>query len=123
MTAIKVEGLREMKRASRAAGKACQKEVTAALKDVGGPVADEAERLAQSTIRNATPRWTAMRVASTARAVSILPKARRAGGSPRGNYGGLLMRSMWQANENKQDETVERFEDALDKIGHVFQRG
>jgi hypothetical protein len=119
---LKVTGLREFQRACRSAEKATRTEVTKALRDVGGPVRDEAEQLAQSQIRNVGARWSGMKVGSSVRSVYIRPSARRAGGSPRPNLGGLLMRQMIAAAENKQDETIRRFEEALDRIADVFER-
>jgi hypothetical protein len=97
--------------------------VREALREAGGPVRDHAQSLAQSRIRNATPRWTRMKVGSTMSTVYVAPSARRAGGSPRPNYGGLLMRkAMIPAVDEKQDEVIAKFEDALDKIANVFDR-
>jgi hypothetical protein len=64
-----------------------------------------------------------MKVGSTVRSVYIAPAARRAGGSPRPNFGGLLMRkAMIPAVEEKKDEAIRELEQALDNIADVFHR-
>lgn len=64
-----------------------------------------------------------MKVGSTVNTVYVAPAARRAGGSPRPNYGGLLMRrAMLPAVDEKRAEVIDKFEDALDKIANVFDR-
>lgn len=119
---VRVKGLRELQRACRSAEKATRTEVSKALREVGVPVRDEAQQLAQTQIRNVGARWSSMKVGSAARSVYVRPAARRAGGSPRPNLGGLLMRQMVRAEENKRDETMDRFEEALVKIANVFER-
>jgi hypothetical protein len=121
---IEVKGLREMQKAARIAGKTTNKEVQKALRDAGGPVADRAESLARSEIRNATLPWSRMKVGSTVKSVYITPAARRSGGSPRPNYGVLLLeRAMNPAVEQTMDETVRRLEKAIDEIEDVFEKG
>src|SRR5687768_9727286 len=97
---IQVKGLRELQRASRAAGKATRTAVRGALADAGGPVRARAEQLAQSEIPTAGPKWSRMKIGVTMRSVYVAPAARRAGGSPRPNFGRLLLtRAMLPAVE------------------------
>lgn len=116
---IRVEGLRGLQRAAKAAGKETAREVTRALKESAGPVQATAERLAVDI--GAGPRWSRMRIGATTTKVYVAPAARRRGGSPRPNFGGrLLGRAMMPALEQEQDEVIRAFEKALDNIADVF---
>jgi hypothetical protein len=120
---IKVEGLRGLQRASRAAGKETAREVTRALKDAAVPVQQTAQRLAATDAR-AGAKWSGMRIGATTKKVYVAPSARRTGGSPRPNFAGRLMsRAMLPALEQKQDEVMRRMEKALDNIADVFEKG
>jgi hypothetical protein len=120
---IRIEGLKELRKASKAAGKATDKLVREALKQAGEPVRVRAELLAQMDVQ-AGAKWSRMKTGTTTRTVYIAPAAKRAGGSPRPNFGGLLMRkAMAPALEQRQDQAVREIEEALDKIADVFERG
>lgn len=120
---IQVMGLREFQRACSKAEKATRTEVRSALREAGAPVREHAEHLAQTQIRNAGMRWSRMKIGSTTSMVYVAPAARRAGGSPRPNFGGLLMkRALLPAVDEKRDEVIERFEKALDNVADVFER-
>ena len=119
---IKVEGLRSLQRASTAAGKETAREVTRALKESAGPVQATAQRLALAS--GAGTRWSRMRIGATSTKVYVAPASRRRGGSPRPNFAGRLMgKALLPALAAEEDETVRRFESALDRIGVVFEKG
>jgi hypothetical protein len=120
---IQIKGLRELQRASKAAGAATHREVRKALGDAAGPVRERAEQLAQSQIRNVGAKWSRMRIGVTVRSVYVAPAARRSGGSPRPNMGGLLLsKSMMPALDEKTDEVMREFEHALDNIADIWER-
>lgn len=119
---IKVEGLRGLQRASKAAGKETAREVTRALKESAEPVQATAQRLALAS--GAGTRWSKMRIGATTTKVYVAPASRRRGGSPRPNFAGRLMsKSLLPALAAEEEETVRRFERALDRIGDVFEKG
>jgi hypothetical protein len=114
---VKITGLRELDRAFKTISKDLQQGLRAEMKDAAEPVRLRAEQLAESRIRNATGPWTRMKSGVTTRGAYIAPSARRRGGSPRPNYGGLLMsRAMVPAAEQKRDEVVDRLERWIDRI-------
>jgi len=113
--AVRIRGLKELQRDFRKMSKDLAKEVREELKTAGEPVAERAQELALSEIRNMprSPDWAGMRVRATARSVYVVPQRRRRGGSGRSNLADLMMdRAMDPALDQRQDEVVE----ALDKM-------
>jgi hypothetical protein len=121
-TGVKVKGLKELQRDFRRISKKVDKGLSAELKQAAEPVKTEAQQLALGRIRGMprTPRWAGMRIGVATGRVYVVPSARRRGGSPRPNLGGLLLEQMDAAVEAKQAEVLERMEDWLDHIGDGY---
>lgn len=118
---VRIEGLRELQRAFRAADRALARELRTALKEAGEPVRVAAEELAQSEIRNIGPRWWRMRLGVTARGVYIAPATRRSTRRSNPKFGGLLIqRAMVPAKERHQEDVVGRIEKVLDVVGSTW---
>jgi hypothetical protein len=115
--AIRVTGLRELQRACNASEREVRLGVRAKLREAAEPVRARAEELAVGSIRNIGPVWSRMRVGVTPGAVYVAPRARRRGGSPRPNLGGLLMRERcrrrWMTGATRSMAVLEL---ALDEI-------
>lgn len=115
---VRVEGLNEFLRVARASEKRVRSDVRAGLREAAEPVRSRAQSLAASNISRLGPRWGAMKVGVTLNYVYVAPAARRAGGSPRPNLGGLLMqKAMSPALDEKRGEVEDRLEKVLDDIG------
>jgi hypothetical protein len=114
---VRVRGLTEL----QSALKGCEVDVRQfdrkVLKQVGDPVAREAEQVAQSTIRNIGGPWSRMRVGLTSRLVYVAPAQRGGRGNSRPNLARLLGRAMEQALAVKEPEVIAKLERALDEIG------
>lgn len=115
---VTVRGLRELNRAFDQMGKELKKELRDELKTVGEPVRQAAEQLAVANIRNVDQRWSAMRLGTTSRVVFVAPKARRRRGTPRPNFGNLLLnRAMLPALEANEPKVIRGLEQMLDRVG------
>lgn len=115
MATIVVEGLEEFRRDMRVMAATVDKEARVALRAAAEPVRTRAEDLAAGNIRNIGPVWSRMRLGVTLRVVYVAPRARRAGGSPRPNLGGLLMNeAMVPALEEKEPEVIEAMDGFID---------
>jgi hypothetical protein len=120
---VRIEGLRELQRDFKRISKDLDRGLTKELKDAAEPVRTEASMLALSNITNIprTPRWAGMRIGVSRRgSVYVVPSARRRGGSPRPNFGGLLLEQMDRAVDNKEAEVLRNVESWLDKIGDNY---
>lgn len=118
---VKVVGLREFQRACNKLPKDAKKEVRNRLKAVGEPVRAEAERLAISNIRNIGPRWPRMRTGRTANSVYVVPRSKRAGGSPRPNLKPVMLtRAMIPALESQRQRVIREFEEMMDNLVRDF---
>lgn len=116
-TSVKIHGLRELNRALGKVSKDLQKEVRDALKEAGEPVRQQAEQFAGERISRIGPTWGRMKIGSRSKGVYLAPAARRRGGSPRPNFGGLLIgKAMIPAVVEKQPETIAAIEDALENL-------
>ncbi len=119
--AVHVKGLRELTRDFKKMSKDLDTEVTDELKKVAEPVKQVAQRNALGHIGNMprTPRWAGMKtgVASGRGVVWMRPAARRRGGSPRPNLGGLLLNEMDKALDEKQHEVVDGLDKMLGRLG------
>lgn len=113
---IRVEGLTPLLRACRASERETRLGVRRKLREAGDPVKARAEQRAVEQIRNIGSVWPLMRVGMTTGAVYVAPQARRRGGSPRPNLGGLLMREMSGALDDKRDVVESKLEEAIDDI-------
>lgn len=94
-----------------------RKEVLVGLKpailEVANTVRVEAEQQAVSQIENIGPRWSQMRIGVTPKLAYVAPRARRRGGSPRPNLGGLLFTVMSTAADRHQDELFARLDELV----------
>lgn len=121
--AIRIIGLKELSRDFKRMSKQLSDELTDELKEAAQVVADDAEELALTRIRNMprSPRWAGMRI-GVSRAqgmVYVVPAARsrRKPGRGRGNLADLLLdEAMDPAVEKNQQKVVGKLEDMLDRL-------
>lgn len=115
---VRIKGLRELQRALNKINRNAAKTVRDELKDAGEPVRQTAQELAFGKIRNIGPVWGQMRLGTRPGTVYVAPKLRRSGGSPRPNFGILLLeKAMFPALKQHENEIVKRVEGALDRLG------
>lgn len=113
-----MRGLAELNRAFKQVEVGLRTDLRAGLLDAAEPVRTTAEDLAAGNIRNIGGRWSQMKKGATGRIVYVAPRARRRGGSPRPNLGGLLMReAMLPALDRRQREVERKLETLLDRLG------
>jgi hypothetical protein len=126
---IEIFGYRELMRAFAQADKDSRKYVRAAFREVGQPVASEAEQLALTRIRNMprSPKWARMRVGVTRTLVYVAPRQKGTHGRGprrRSNLADLLMgRAMQPALEHNASRLEANVERALDKVADRFNAG
>ena len=104
---VRIEGLAELNRAFRQLSTDSARELRGELLKAAEPVRAAAQTLAGQRITNIGPVWSGMKAGATSRYVYVSPKARRRGGSPRPNLGGLLMKRAMQPALAKEAPTVE----------------
>jgi hypothetical protein len=115
---IRVEGLRELDRAFGKISKDVRRDLRVEIRKVAEPVRVRAESLAVADIRNIGGTWSRMRIGVTTFGAYVAPKARRRGGSPRPNLGGLLMnKSMVPALHDESDVVVAGIDAMLGRLG------
>lgn len=114
---VRVHGLRDLQRALNKVDRDTAKLVRDGLKEVAEPVRADAESLAVARIRTVGTTWSRMRVGTSPGTVYVAPKARSRGGSPRPNFGGLLLqRAMLPALEKNEERIEAQVADAFDRI-------
>jgi len=113
---VAVEGLRELQRALLRVAAESKAGLGRRLQDAAEPVRVDSESNAVSEIRNIGDRWSQMRLGVIQSGVYVAPAARRAGGSPRPNLYGLLLRSMTEALDSNSERIVEAVDRMLDEI-------
>jgi len=118
-TGMRIKGAAELERAFLQLRKEVLSELRPALREIAEVVRDDATFPAQDQIRNIGPVWSQMRIGVTLRAVYVAPKARRRGGSPRPNLGGLLMD---RALQPALDRNVENVMHRLDEVVSLSAR-
>lgn len=111
---VRVEGLRELQRDFRKISRDLSRELRDALKEAAEPAREEAERLA--TEKGYGAKWSRIKTGVTVRGAYIAPAARRRGGSPRRNFGGLLWHVMDDAAEAKRPDIERSAERMLDRL-------
>lgn len=74
--AVQVKGLRDLQRAFKLADATARRELRDALKEIGEPIARDAEALAVAKIRRIGKAWPQMRVGVTQSLVYVAPKQR-----------------------------------------------
>ena len=119
-SAIRVKGYKQCARAARKAGKATNKEVRAAFKEVGEPVrADATSKFNLIDARSAA----GYRVAVRQRGIAVEQRLKKTTGK-RGDYGSMQMRRALipalHQNEGKIDKAMDH---AIDKVADIFDRG
>lgn len=126
---VQVEGLRDLQRAFKVADRATQKELRVALKEIGEPIARDAEALATARIRRIGKAWPQMRVGVTQSLVYVAPKerGRLTKRNPpryrRPNLFDLLMgRAMEPALEANIAGVEAALERVLDRVGSAWER-
>lgn len=126
--AIRVVGLKELSRDFKRMSKQLSDDLVKELKDVAEVVADDAEQLALTRIRNMprSPRWAGMRI-GVSRAqgvVYMVPAARARAASRRTGYARpnladlLLEEAMDPAAEKNAGKVVDRLDDMLGRIAN-----
>lgn len=123
--AVRIEGLRELSRAFARADRKMSRELRRELRKAAKPVADEAERLAKSEIRNMTDDWSEMRVGVTRREVYVVPVERgtKARLRKRPNLKDLLLdQAMEPALERKREEVVDGINHVLETVARDWER-
>ena len=120
-TTVRVEGLRQLLRATDAADKETKKFVRTELRKVAEPVRDEAQSLFQDVSAKSAARYgISVRKVGT---VSVEQRLRRTTGK-RPDFGSLQMRTaLGPALDSKADEVVEKFDEALERIGNRWGAG
>lgn len=114
---VRVRGYKEFARACNKAERETKGEVRGVYKQVGEIVRREAAgRFAPIDAGSAA----GFRVAVRTRGVSVEQRRKRTTGN-RGDYGALQMRrALLPAMAEKENEVVEAFEDALDKVADIL---
>lgn len=121
--AIRVIGLKELSRDFKRMSKELSDELVGELKDAAQVVADDAEQLALTRIRNMprSPRWAGMRI-GVSRAqglVYVVPAARSKRRIKRPNLAALLLdEAMDPAVEKNASKVVDRLDDMLGRIAN-----
>jgi hypothetical protein len=112
--------MREFLRATDRAGKETKKEVRAAFRKVGEVIRVEAARNFESIDPHSASGY---RTRVRQRGVAVEQSLRRVTGL-RPDYGALQMReALLPAVEDKADEVVDEFNDAMDRVADHFERG
>lgn len=125
--AVQVKGLRDLQRAFKVADASARRELRAALREIGEPIARDAEAFATARIRRIGEAWPQMRVGVTQSLVYVAPKERgrlskqnRALRRP--NLFGLLMgRAMEPALDQNIAGVDAAVGHALDRVGSAWE--
>lgn len=113
--AVRVRGLKELQRDLRKVSREVEGDLRTELKRLGEPVRVEAERLAQA--QGWGDKWSRARVGYASGIVYVAPAARRTTGTPRRNFGVLMMtREFMPAVENKRADVEAGVEKMLDRL-------
>lgn len=124
---VRVEGLRDLQRAFKAADSAVHRGFRSTLREVAEPVRADAELLAVSGIRRIGVPWSRMRVGVTTTSVYVAPrqrgKASRANRNiRRPNLADLLMnRAMEPALDHNRASVVEGVDRLLAEVGRKWE--
>lgn len=127
---IRVEGLRSLERAFRAADKELAGDLRDALQEAAAPVRRDAQALAASEIENINDGdpWASMRTGVGRSIVYVAPvergvKTRGRESRHRPNLGNLLMdRALEPALEENRGEVEHRLGQMLDEVCDVWER-
>lgn len=127
---IRVRGLREFQRGIRAADRHLANDLRDTLEEAAQPVRAEAQRLAESRVRNlsAGDPWSRMRVGIRGSVAYVAPvergvKVRGRNRLRRPKFKGLVLdRALEPALVNKRGEVEKRLEHLLDEVLTVWER-
>lgn len=126
---VRVQGLRELQAAFRAADKRLLKELRESLSTVAEPVRADAERLATQEITRIGIPWSQMRTGFTTVSVYVAPVARGrlSRRNPqryaRPNLAGLLFKKALEpALERNVNVVTNRLERVLDDVGRTWEQ-
>jgi hypothetical protein len=124
---LRVEGLRELQRAFKVAGKEESKLLRQSLKESAAPVQTDAEALSRINISRITRGkldWWSMRIGVTQTSVYVAPARRRTTTRKRPNLAGLLLdEAMLPALEMNREEVVRNVDDVLTDVSNIWGRG
>lgn len=112
--AVRVVGLRELQRDFKRMSKDLSKELRDELKTVAEPIRADAEQRASA--KGFGEKWSRIKTGVTVRGVYIAPFSRRAGGTPRPNFGVMLLDVMDAAAEDGHSEIEHGMEGMLDRL-------
>lgn len=124
---VRVTGLRDLQRAFALVGPAAKKELRAALKEIGEPIARDAESLATARISRIGQAWPQMRVGVTQNLVYVAPKqrGRLSRQNPARRRPNLFDLLMGRAMEPALDQNIPGAEAAvgraLDRVGSQWE--
>lgn len=122
---VRVEGLRELQRAFKAADRTLARDLREGLRNVADPVRATATQLALQNITRIGIPWSEMRIGVTSTTVYVAPKRRgtRDPRKRRPNLALLLLgRSMLPAVEQNQQVIEAGFDRLLDDVENAFGR-
>jgi hypothetical protein len=126
---VRVRGMRELSQAFARADRDTRLGLRKAFREVGRPVAEDAEQLARANISHIGEKWPRMRVGVTQKLVYVAPRQRgirTRGADPRKrpNLATLLMEKAMEPALERNAPTIERrVEAALDEVADKFNRG
>lgn len=128
MATVRVEGLAELRRACRLAGKELSRDLNSALKSAGEPVRQDAESLAVANISNVGIPWSRMRLGIARNSVYVAPvergvKSKTRPGRRRPKFKTkLLDEAMAPALQRNSDKVEREFQDAVKDMGRMWAR-
>lgn len=125
--AVRVEGFRDLQRAFKLADASARKALRAVLKEIGEPIARDAETLATARISRIGKPWSQMRVGLTTTLVYVAPKqrGRLSKQNPARRRPNLFDLLMGRAMEPALDQNIPGVEAAvgraLDRVGSAWE--
>lgn len=123
---VKVEGLRDLQRAFKAADAKLERELDTTLLRVAEPVRGDAERFALSEIRRIGIPWSRMRIGVTTSSVYVAPVergrlSRRNKALARPKFAPLLLTQEVRALERNRGRIIDGVEDLLARVGRKWE--
>ncbi len=118
---VSVQGFRDLNRALARADKDVRADARKIMKGVAEPVAQAAEMMAATSIRNIGTSWPLMRIGVTTKSIYVVPRQRRRTGGARPNLGRLLAQRAMKPAEARYAPTYRaELERAMDKLADRF---
>lgn len=123
---VKIEGLRDLQRAFKAADAKLDRELHGTLLRVAEPVRADAERFAVSHITRIGIPWSRMRIGVTASSVYVAPVergrlSRRNQALARPKFAPLLLQEEVRALERNRGRIIDGVEDLLGRVGRAWE--